>query len=442
MGGVVIGGVKDNSSIFYNPGSLAFADTGSFSINASLYQLENTKVRNALGREKDITSASLKSFPLLFSGIIATKNPRLKLGYGIATSVDFNFTASARLDGNYPIVDDAESPGDELFIGELDIHSSIDETLFGGAIGYRLNDSWSIGATNLFLYRDHDYEKILLSRFYLNTPGNPLVNSDLIQRFSYWHLRYILRLGIVHHSPRIDLGMIVNLPSLGLGGGASVAADMTAQNIAYNGQRVDLFANDRQEKLNPVYKSSFSVAGGMNWRIGRSLVSFTTQYFIEQPIYDIIHAKPAAFVRPPDIYPDLGSDEFLRVKSAALPIWNFGVACEVYIDDHFSFNTSAILDNTYFNKEINKERGIKPDISTWDIWHITAGTNVKKGRFALSVGALLGFGKNENHEQQGNLSRPKESNFLQGELVITKANYISFGFLLGATLNFNKQKED
>jgi hypothetical protein len=105
MGGAVVGRVKDNSAIFYNPACLAFIDTSSVTINADLYQLEKTRIENALGNQKDFNNNNFKNLPLLISGLIPTKNPNLKMGYGFASSVDYGFHGLARIDGNYPIVE-------------------------------------------------------------------------------------------------------------------------------------------------------------------------------------------------------------------------------------------------------------------------------------------------------------------------------------------------
>jgi hypothetical protein len=84
MGGAVVGRVKDNSAIFYNPACLSFIDTSSITINADLYQLEKTKIENALGNQKDFNNNNFKNLPFLISGLIPTKNPNIKMGYGFA----------------------------------------------------------------------------------------------------------------------------------------------------------------------------------------------------------------------------------------------------------------------------------------------------------------------------------------------------------------------
>ncbi len=127
MGGAVVGGTKDNASIVYNPASLGFIDTGSISINASAYQVQNIRIQNAVGQKADFKSSSLGSVPLLLSGMVKTKYPLWKIGYAVVHPVAFNFRATARLDGFYPIVNDTLSPGNEEFIGQESIISDISE---------------------------------------------------------------------------------------------------------------------------------------------------------------------------------------------------------------------------------------------------------------------------------------------------------------------------
>jgi hypothetical protein len=83
---------------------------GSVSINADLYQLEKTRIENALGNQKDFNNDNFKNLPCLISGLIPTNNPNIKMGYGFASSVDYGFKVFARIDGNYPIVSDARAP--------------------------------------------------------------------------------------------------------------------------------------------------------------------------------------------------------------------------------------------------------------------------------------------------------------------------------------------
>ena len=439
MGGAVVGRVNDNSAIFYNPACLAFIDTSSLSINADLYQLEKTKIENALGNQKDFNNNNFKNLPLLISGLISTKNPNIKMGYGFASSVDYGFHGLARIDGNYPVVSDAESPGDEATIGQLSLNSRLTETTFGYGIGNKFNDRWPLGATMLVYWRNHSYERNLYTRMFLNTPGNPLVSGDYLQNFYYDNLRGQLKLGIYYTGDRFDVGLALNSPSFRIFGKGVVAADITANNMLYHGQRIDILANDRQEKLHSVYKTPWSVASGINIDMKRGQLGIAVQYYAGLEIYDILKAKPAVFVRPQLAYADIGSDDFLRVKTGNKSVVNWTVGYEYIISSKFTLDLSFRSDNSFFDRAVRDVKGIKPDISSWDIYHAVVGGNVSGRRLSVSTGILYGFGGNKKYEQDGNLEEPSERNFLQGNTVITKASYYSIGVLFGITINFNKK---
>jgi hypothetical protein len=426
MGGAVVGRVMDNSSIFYNPACLALVDTSSVSINADLYQLEKTRIENALGNQKDFNHDNFKNLPLLFSGIISTHNPGLKIGYGFASSVDYNFKGIARIDSNSPVVDDAESPGNETYIGQLSLSSRISETTFGLGIGKKLNEHWSIGTTLLSSWRSQNYQRSLFTRMFLNKPGNPLVSSDHIESFSYNNLRSQVKLGVHYRGNRYDIGMSVNTPSFKILGKGIVAADITANNILYQGQRIDVLANDRQEKLPSIFKTPWSIAGGINLDMKRGQLGVTVQYFGSKKIYDILHAKPAAFIRPPQAYPDIGSDDFLRVKTGNKSVVNWTVGYEYNINNKYTFDISFRADNSYFDKAVHDLRGIKPDISSWDIYHVVVGGNASARRLSLSAGFLFGFGSNKNYIEEGNLEEPQERNLLQGKYSYHKSRLSFF----------------
>ena len=439
MGGAVVGRVKDNSAIFYNPACLAFIDTSSVTINADLYQLEKTRIENALGNQKDFNNDNFKNLPLLISGLIPTNNPNINMGYGFASSVDYGFHGLARIDGDYPIVDEAESPGEEATIGQLSLNSRITETTFGYGIGNKFNDRWSLGATILFHWRNQAYERNLYTRMFLNTAGSPLVSGDFLQNFSYDNLRSQLKLGVYYKGNHFDIGLAVNSPSFKIFGKGTVAADITANKILYHGQRIDVLANDRQEKLPSVYKTPWSVASGINIDMKRGQLGIAVQYYSGLEVYDILKAMPAAFVRPQQAYPDIGSDDFLRVKTGNKSVVNWAVAYEYVLNSKFTLDLSFRSDNSFYDRSVHDTRGIKPDISSWDIYHAVFGGNVSGRRLSVSTGILFGFGGNEKYEQDGNLEEPSERNFLQGNTIITKANYYSIGILFGITINFNKK---
>ncbi len=439
LGGAVAGGVKDNTALFYNPGSFGFIDTASVSINANVYRYENINIQNAIGREKDFKNSNFVSVPMLIAGLLPSKNQKLKWGYGLSSPVDFSFFGSGRVDTRYPIVDDSESPGTEAFIGQTQVETKVRETMGGIGLGYRLSEHWSIGLTNQFVLRNQDYTEVTLARFTLNQPGNPLISSNIWKSFKYTDVRYSAKIGLAYSGDRWDAGLTFNTPTVHLFGNGDVSADVTANDILVNGSRIDVLASDQQLKLKTHYKSPFKVGGGINFRSGpKTLLAVSAEYCGSVEIYDIMRAAPAAFVRPPELYESLGSDEFLRVKGGAKPVFNMALGYEHTLNEMVSIMAGLRTDNSWFDTTIVDTRGIKPDISSWDIYHFTGGASFKKGRSTLSIGLLFSAGADNEYKQRGNLSSPDEGNFLQGQTTITKARYNSFGILLGFSFNFKK----
>lgn len=438
MGGAVVGGTKDNSAIFYNPGSLGFIDTGSLSINATTYQVENIKIKNALGEKKDFVNNQFGSMPLLVSGLIKSNQKRLKIGYGLIRQIDFHFKANARIDQKVSLADENESPGEENFIGEARIDSRLTSDLLGIGMGYKLNDKLSIGLTHQFSFRSHSFSRNTLSRFFLNDSVFTLISSNYFRSANYFSLSYSAKFGIEWKEKKYSAGLTICTPSLGLYGSGDVSADITANNILYNGVRIDALANDYQQKLKARYKTPFSVSAGVNWYTGRSKIGISAQYYGAIKIYNIMQAKPASFVRPVSLYSNLSSDQFLLLKAATNPVFNVAIGYEYKINQKYLINLGFRTNNSFYNRDLNKQFGIVPEITGWDIYHFTLGGSIKKGRNNLTLGLITAFGSDTKHEQDGNLNKPSEENLLLGSLIVTKATYSSVGLLLGYTFLFNK----
>jgi len=439
MGGAVLGNVKDNTAVFYNPAGLGFIDSSTLSINGNAYQLENIRIYNAVGEKKDFKSSSLGSVPLFVGGMFSKSNKKLKIGYSIMSSVNFNFKATARIDQNVNIVNDTESPGNEEFIGQASINTRLSELVFGIGGGYKLNDKWAIGLSNLFYIRSLSFERSTYARFFLNEPGSPLVSSSFVRNADFSNVRYAAKFGINYQDKNFSAGLTFTTPSLRLMGTGTIAADVIGTNILYKGSRTSLLADDRQEKLKSFYKSPLSITGGVNWTVSRSSFGIALQYFGSTAVYDVLRAEPSAFIRPADLNTSLGgSDQFLRLKEAAKSVFNIALGYEYLLKSGVILSASIRTNQSYYDKNLENYTGLKSDVSSWDIIHIAVGSTFTRGRSKISIGLLYSSGQDNSRQQQGGLDNPSEDNFLQGKTTITKATYSSVGLLLGYTFALKK----
>ena len=439
MSGAVVGGTDDNTMVYYNPGALGFLDDASLSINANVYRIENIRIFNAVGQQADFRSNQFASVPLLAGGMLKTKRDRWKIGYAFIAPVDFSFKGIARIDSDFALVDDAESPGTEALVGESSLTSKLSEVVLGLGIGRALNEQWAIGITHLFTVRSHTYQRNFSAHMFLNDAAQTLVSANRVQNVDYYNVRYAAKVGVTYRTSGWSWGLTLTTPSVRIMGNGTVAADVSVHNLKLNGtDRVEGLASDRQAKLKSIYKSPLSIAAGVNHTKERSAWGLSMQYYSSVGVYDILRAMPSAFVRPAELYTHLGSDEFLRVKSAARPVFNVALGYEYLLNEKVSLLASMRNDMSYYDNDLTEERGIKTNISSWDIYHFVAGATIHHEQSSLSVGLLFSTGKNDAYKQEGNLGNPSEGNLLQGSTTITKATFRSIGFLLGYTFSFKK----
>jgi long-subunit fatty acid transport protein len=438
LGGAIIGDVNDNTGVFYNPAGLGFMDTATLSINGNAYQIENIKIENALGQKKDFKSSHLGSVPLFVGGMLRKGEKRLKIGFTVMSSVNFQFKATARIDDTEDIAGDLESPGKEEFIGQSSVNTKVSELLFGLGGGYKLNDNWSVGLSNLFTVRSVSYNRTTIARFFLNQPDFPLVSSSFSRNADYFNVRYAAKIGLNYRKNRFSAGLTVTSPSLNLFGTGTVAVDIIGNNILYEGSRTDILANDRQEKLKSKFKSPLAAGLGANYTFGRSQIGVALNYHGSTKIYDILRANPSDFIRPVSLNAQLGSADFLRVKTGAKQVFNFAVGYEYALKPNMTLSGSIRTDNSYFDKNLDTTLGIRPDVTTWNIYHIAMGTTFTRGRSKMSIGLVYSTGKDDRKKSDGNLENPSENNLLQGSTTITKAKYNSIGFILGYAFVFKK----
>ena len=437
MSGAVVAGADDNSMVYYNPGALGFLEDGNISINANLYQVENIQIENAIGQRADFKSSQIGTVPLLVSGRLNRESSKWKIGYGIMSPVAFQFKGTARLDDNYDIVDDEESPGPEEFVGELSKTIKTTEILVAVGFSRKISEKFSIGFSNFINVRSENFQKNFLVYFFLNDADNTLVTGTDLENIRYFNVRYQLKFGGAWKlANNWEIGATFSTPSINLFGNGTIAGNLSLNNTKLvTEDRRDFLATDRQDKLKTTYKSPASFAVGVNKKFTTSLISFSAEYFTGIDPYNVMKAESSAFVRPADLYPDFTSDEFLVLRSAAKSVFNIALGYEKKVNESLTINISGRTDNTYFDTD---EIERITNVSNWNLFHLTGGVNINRERSSLTLGLMGSFGRNDKYLQEGNLEDPDEDLILGGALNLTEAKYSAVGLLLGYTYRFQK----
>lgn len=436
LSGAVVAGAKDNSMVYYNPGAIGLIDSSSVSLNASLYQIERYSFASEEGDQIDISGTELGNIPLMIAGLINLNlDNRFTFGYMIASPILFEFDATTRQDKFLDIVDEEESPGMEEFIGQFSIGGRVKETQFSIATGFKHSETLSYGASLALTTRSHDYNRIFISRFILNTPGPELntVTSDIVSVMDYFQIRLHIKAGISYIGDDMAVGFTLTTPSLTTYSSATVFGDVTANNINWKGEgRVNLIANDRQESLDARYKTPLSLAVGFTRNWSKSSINFSGEFFARIKKYKLIEAAPNAFVRPATDFEELASDDFLTVYEGAKPVFNVAVGYEHTFDENFGITAGFRTNFSSYDPEVknNARRNIQPQLTTWNIYYSTIGFTLKNARNDLTLGLQFGYGSNTQSELV-NFSDLEEGDLLQGVLQNVKASYKSLGFIFG-----------
>lgn len=470
MGGAAVGGLEDNTSVIYNPALLSQVKSTSVSINSNAYQVVSITAKNGAGPRLDVVSNQFSAVPITVSGMIRKKKPsRWSLGYAIIVPSEFSFKATAREDALKNIVADTESPGDEDYVGQFTINTRLSENQGAFALAFRISDRFSVGVTNQFIYRSHNYAKNELCRMILNnsvTPGNgTLVTTNESQAIEYTHLRYIPKIGLGFTSGKWSAGIAFALPSISLGGQGTIARDIAANNLQVNietnptkppvltrvSQFSNLAANARQPSLPTTYNSPMSVSAGFAYKANRWLVAASVEWFGSISVYNIMNPIDETFKRPSTL--QLDGQKFLQVNASNKSITNIAIGFEKKLNDKISVNAGFRSNGSFYDRSTFDQRAtdrirsgrnlnnnaLNLDISSWDIYHVVFGFTLNQERRDLSLGLTYSWANDGNIRQFANFDQPTENTFLLGQKQTTSARYYSFGLLLGYTLRVRSE---
>jgi hypothetical protein len=467
LGGAVIGGVRDNSAMYYNPGGLGFIDVPKISVSATAYGVDLVNLKNGAGTNLDLRSNKLVIYPQIASGSLAIKkNPKFKMVYGTLIRYRTALHFEQQNTGNYNVFKNL--PGDEFYDARVEYDFNSTGNWLGAAFAYKINEHCSIGYSQFFSYLNLQYRQSLnvtSDNKIRNTYFVSANNSNL--NFIINNINAIEKIGFAYQtqvkkrdSLFFKFGITATMPSLKIWSKSKVYQSIELNNVIEGNiaptdsfRSVSSILNNSNSNIKTNYKEAASIGIGMEFEGKKFRICFAAEYFIAVKEYNLIKDNSLTARRPVvNNSPEYITD-FMTVRQANNHIVNIAFGAEYKFPNKTKKNERIVAwsilagARTDFNnhdiryKKVKEEKGsqeaFNPD--NWRYVHFSFGASFDRKTDKLSFGIDYGLGITNRTLQAVNITEPDVKNYLLGDKqnnVIPKIH--SINLVMGYTYKFNK----
>lgn len=431
--GAVLANNRDSGVLFYNPALQAWTQKKAVSISGTVYQVESIKIKNGTGTGKDLKSRITSSVPQMLSGMVALgKKKPVYIGYALMHTAVFNYNVSQQQDTKLNIRDSANAPGLEYYIGQYNFQNITRETSALISTGFALTKRWAIGFMAEGQSRSQHYSETFSSRALLGnstTSTMPLASNEGVYQVDYHHIGLRLKVGLSYEMEKHHVGLLFSSPLIHLGGRGTLLSNNAIANIHFIPQEVvNLLASTRQTKLKSDYKVPASIALGYAYDYDKGQVYVAAEYFLKVKEYNILTPRAEGFVRPDTGGSHSSTAALLEMREARKAIFNIGVGVSYQLKPQLVAYCSLRTDFNYATRETTD--GFSPNTAIWDNYYCQLGLNIKRSKYNLRTGILLGYGHTGSYQQPINFDDPKESNLLTGTIGTVPATRVTAGLMI------------
>lgn len=431
--GAVIANNKDSGVLFYNPALQALTKKKTASISGTVYQVESIKVKDGAGTGKDLHSRITSSVPQMLSGIVSVgRRKPVYFGYALTHTSVLNYNVSQQQDTKLDVITGSGSPGLEYYVGQYNFQNLTRETSALISTGFRLSGRWAIGFMAEGQSRSQHYSESFTSRALVNDNTSsmlPLASNEGAYQVDDDHFGIRLKAGLSYEVKKHHFGLLLSSPLMHLYGKGTLLSNNAVANVHFiDGEPVNLLANTRQTNLKTNYKVPASVALGYAYDYRRGQVYVAAEYFMKVKDYNILTPRPEFFVRPDTGSTNSSTIALLEMREGRKAIFNMSVGVSYQLKSSLTGYCSFRTDFNYADRKGTD--GFAPNTSTWDNYYCQLGVNVKRAKYNLRTGILLGYGHTNSYQQPINFDDPKESNLLTGTIGTVPATRVTAALMV------------
>lgn len=418
LGGIAVGGVRDYSATFYNPGALSFVSKNSMNFNFNMYGIKDFRFNNGGGPGIDSRYTRVSLYPASLAGGLPFIGDSLNRFSYMIYSTGYSYVRISERYEGYADVIPIRPPtqpgfpnafeGDEFLINQGKIDVLLSEVSVGFGYSKKIADNVGIGFTLIGAYRDQT--KIRYETYSaFDTTNQRTATTDLYVDIDYWAVRFSGKIGISAEWEKIKLGATITTPSFAIkkASGGTDYASISSNNVfvlidssTNQVTPIDILASDRQEGLPVNYKSPFSIALGIEYSFSEDTkLHFAAEWFAPLSTYVVIQPESADFTRNNNVPPKYQYDsaELLKIYDSMQNIFNIGLAVEHRINKQFM--GYAAIRTDFSNANYDEINGLALGFTDFNIYHFTAGVSTQLESTFVGIGFEYSHGQRSDFKQ-------------------------------------------
>jgi hypothetical protein len=295
--------------------------------------------------------------------------------------------------------------GNEYVINQGKVDALLSEVTVGFGYSKKLSENVGIGFSLLGAYRDQTkirYESYVA----YDTTNQRSATSDVYVDIDYWAVRFSGKFGISVLFDDLKLGATITTPSIALkwASGGTDHANLNSNNVyvdTSNGTYTpaDIIASDRQEGLPVNYRSPFSMAAGIEYKISNeSTVHFAFEWFAPISTYVVMQPESAQFIlNDPGTIRPRDSAELLRIYDSMKSVLNVGLAFEHKLNEKITGYAAVRTD--FSNENYKDISGLAVGFTAFNIYHFTLGASTIVDKTTVGVGLEYSHGERSDFPQ-------------------------------------------
>lgn len=382
LGGAVIGSVLDLSGTYYNPGGMSLLEKPDTLLAAKVFQFPRVSLAGGEGQVVPLNARDPGPAPALIAGTIRLRGlPRHWFGYSYVSRQQVRLGVSVSSTGVRDVLPDV--PGGEDYVTQFRLDERVSEQWLGLTWSYRISKNIGLGVSQYLAIRQHRANAQELIEL-LGESG--LAAALGSRQYRYRHFRTLWKIGLACDLEGITLGLTATTPGLSIGGSGTtgVNSSVVALDLDGDGDGDDYLAADYQDGLAAAYRTPFSLAAGVTFKIQKVRLYGSAEWFARVRPYTVVDA--AEFIAQTTGEP-LSSDVTQELAS----VLNAGVGLEWFYSARFKGYASFTTD--YSARKPGTATNLS--LTDWDIHHLVVGAEFFVRKWALTAGLGLSFGARE-----------------------------------------------